>query len=97
MTSGDKEDITTNNHVTVNLQVVLKVNNDKGLKLIEDHRGIPYGVSMGDKKYYPILCFECVNDETILYSDKQIDEILGVERIIYTPECNITVESNNDN
>jgi hypothetical protein len=95
------ERIYTNNTITINLEVVLWIDYSKDLfgklQVIEDCKGTPYGLSIEGKEYYPMLCFEeTEGTQQILISDKDINDVLGLQIQTYTDNCSIIFENIHD-
>lgn len=95
------ERIYTNNTVTINLEVVLSINFNKNLfgdlQIIEDAEGRPKSFFISGKQYNPMLCFEeVIEGSQILTSDKDINDVLGLQIQTYTDNCSITFEDIHD-
>lgn len=92
------ERISTNNTITINLEVVLSIDFDKDLfahlKVIEDSEGRPKSLSINNKQYSPMLCFEEITQgNEVLVSDKDISKVLGLQIQTYTDNCSIIFEN----
>lgn len=95
--SVSDERIYTNNTITINLEVVLSIDFNKNLfgdlQVIEDAQGRPKSFSINGKEYSPMLCFEEVTEgNQVLTSDKNINDVLGLQIQTYTDNCSITFE-----
>lgn len=88
------ERISTNNTITINLEVVLSVEAVNNIKVIEDSEGKAKSFSINDKEYSPMLCFEEVTQgNEVLVSDKDISNVLGLQIQTYTDNCSIIFEN----
>jgi hypothetical protein len=89
------ERIYTNNTITINLEVVLYINFDMNLfgdlQVVEDLQGKPKSFSINSKEYSPVLCFKEVTEgNQVLISNKDINNVLGLQIQAYTDNCSIT-------